>query len=132
MASKSQIANSWLPVALERIRAEMMRLKVQDSGSLIGSLQGKIQEISNGDQYKVELLYNFYGIFPDMGVGRGQAMGDQVVAKLLGQKGRKKKNWTKEIVRQRYALVNMLQGAYADEAKEAVTGSLRTKVVMNI
>lgn len=128
--NKKQIANQWLKYALESIRARIKKLKVIDSGDLLASVDGNVSEEGKGKSYRAEIFYNYYGIYPDQGLGRGSGKGDQTVNKMAGAKGRKKKNWTKEIAEQRHRFGEIMGKAYADEHEEKITGSLRKKQVM--
>lgn len=127
MSIKKDTAEAWLKIAVQEIKDKINKLKVRDTGALFNSVHGSIQEISGGDAYKASLLYNYYGIFPDMGVGKGIQKGDANVGKLLGFK-RKAKPWTREIAAQRHRFKEVMTTAYADEAIKSVEGSLLKKI----
>lgn len=124
-----QTADKWLEIAIKEIRNKIQKLKIGSTGDLYSSISGSIQELSGGDSYKAEILYNYYGIFPDMGVGKGQEMGDQAVNKLAGG-GRKKKPWTKEIAHQAHRFGELMGKEFANKGAKAVGDSLLTKVEM--
>ena len=128
--SKKQVAEGWLRIAVNEIQNKLKKLRVQDTGELVRSIHLNIQELSGGDSIKAELLYNYYGIFPDMGVGKGHGRGDATVARLTGS-GRKRKPWTREIAAQRHRFIELMQLEYADEVTKAVADSLLKKVVIN-
>jgi len=118
-----QTAEAWLPIALQEIRARMQKLKVNDTGELLRSVKGTISEVAGGDSYKAEILYNYYGIFPDMGVGRGQSMGDAAANKLAGG-SRKRKPWSKAIAHQGHRFAELMGGSYARMTVEEVVKEL--------
>jgi len=124
--NKDQIAKKWLSIALDQIKKKIKRLKVWETGSLYESVDGNVSEMSGGNAYKAEIMYNYYGIFPDMGVGSGKGKGDQTVAKLTGNQ-RKPKRWTKEIAAQRHRFGELMGEAFANEAVEGISGSLKKK-----
>ncbi|MEM8564951.1 MAG: hypothetical protein AAGF85_00725 [Bacteroidota bacterium] len=129
--SKKLTAEAWLALAITKIQQRLQRLRVEDTGDLIRSIHGNIQELSGGDSIKAELLYNYYGIFPDMGVGKGIQRGDATVAKLVGS-GRRRKPWTREIAAQRHRFIELMQIEFADEVTQNVADSLLKKIVINL
>ena len=117
-----QVALAWRDIAVEEIRKKMAKLKVHDTYELIRSVQMYISD-HGADSYKATLLYNYYGIFPDMGVGKGQQAFDVSVNKLAGST-RKRKNWTREIAAQRHRFGEVLADNFADAAVEKISKSL--------
>jgi len=123
-------ALKWRDIAVEQIKKSLSKHKVHDTYALIRSVQMYIQA-TGADSYKATLLYNYYGIFPDMGVGKGVSFGETSVAKLSGSR-RKRKNWTKEIAHQRHRFGEVMASRLADSAVEKVSTSIREVRVVNI
>jgi len=80
------MAERWAEIVLERWIRRINELGVIDTGELIQSLQAHVSVDANGSPEKITFFYTWYGIFPDMGVGRGVHLGDQ-------SETRQKKPW---------------------------------------
>lgn len=128
---KKETAEGWLKVAIKEIQKRIKKLKVEETSQLYNSLNGAIQEISGGSSYKAEILYNYYGIFPDMGVGNGVSMGDATANKLTGGT-RKRKPWTRAIAGQAHRFGELMGEAYAKHAVEKIKGSIQEKIVIGM
>ncbi|UOR06752.1 hypothetical protein MUN82_06535 [Hymenobacter aerilatus] len=70
-----QLATQWLDITIERFVANIRRLKVVDTGALAGSFQKQVIGAADGDVLKMRLSYALWGMFQDMGVGRGMGAG---------------------------------------------------------
>jgi hypothetical protein len=68
-------------IIAERLGSSILRYKVEETGELLESLDWKVV------QNQIHILYNYYGMFPDMGVGKGVSYGQTAESK------RKKKPW---------------------------------------
>lgn len=120
----------WLDIAVKEIRAKLQKLKVHDSYELIRSVSAAIQQTSGGDIHKAEILYNYYGIFPDMGVGKGVPRDEVRLQKML-EGSRKRKPWTREVAHQAHRFGDMIGQHYADHAIESIAKDLRKKISFN-
>lgn len=119
-----QVAQGWAPIAHQEIVAKLRQLKVHDTFELINTLKVTIDALSGGDMIKATVMYRYYGIYPDMGVGRGVGGGDTDVNKLIGGT-RKPKRWTREIAAQRHRLIELVYEAYANRSGEALAGLIK-------
>jgi len=126
-----QSADEWLKIAVKEIRTRIKKLRVHESGELYRTLHGSIHEISKGDRYRAALLYNYYGIFPDIGVGKGVPKDEVRLQKLL-QGGRRAKPWTRAVAHQSHRFGDIMRDAYGRFASEAIAGSLQRKVVIDL
>lgn len=70
-----QLATQWLDITVERFVANIRRLKVVDTGALAASFQHQVIGAADGDVLKMRLSYALWGMFQDMGVGRGMGAG---------------------------------------------------------
>lgn len=124
---KKQAADKWLSIAVPSIREKITKLKVGETGALLNSVGGNVK--ATDAEVTAVLQYLFYGIFPDMGVGRGITMADADTAKLLGFK-RKRKNWTREIANQRHIFSDIMTNEFADDAIKEVLKLVPKTIVM--
>lgn len=56
---------------IERWINKQYKLKIRETGQLIRSFENHVYLDANGDPQKIEFVYLYYGIFPDLGVGTG-------------------------------------------------------------
>lgn len=70
------MAERWAEIVLERWIRRMNQLNVIDTGELLKSLGASVSVDAAGNVDKITFFYLWYGIFPDMGVGRGVKLGD--------------------------------------------------------
>lgn len=124
---KKQSAEKWLSIAVPAIREKITKLKVGETGALLNSVGGTTKATET--EVTAVLQYLFYGIFPDMGVGKGITMASRDEAKLLGFK-RKRKNWTREIANQRHIFSDIMTSEFADDAIREVLKMIPQTVVM--
>lgn len=66
----------WAEIVIERWIKRIKELDVVDTGALLKSLQAHFYVDANGDPQKITFLYLYYGIFPELGVGRGVHLSD--------------------------------------------------------
>ena len=96
------------------------QLRIGQSGDLLNDMTFRGKVLVNG--VMLEIDYYFYGMFIDMGVGRGITSDDAMVAKLVGS-GRKKKNWTRKLAHFRHRLGELYTQVAADEISQHVNQS---------
>jgi hypothetical protein len=103
------IVKPWLDILKDRLDKKLTKMRIGYSDTLRRSIKGDILAASGGNVERVKLMYAYYGMFVDMGVGRGQKLGDvkdnASVNRLVGMKGRKPKKWVSKSL---YAEVNIL------------------------
>lgn len=124
--SKKQVADQWLKFAIIEIRKRIKKLKVEDTGALYREVTGSIQELSEGDEMKAEILHRYYGIFPDQGTGRGQSSEDVAIAKLVGS-GRKRKPWTRAIAAQSHRFGEVIAEEMANQEIQNILTHINAK-----
>ena len=73
--SPRQLALEWLDITVERFVANMRRLNIEHTGTLLVSFKKEVIGAAEGDQFRIRLSYALYGKFVDMGVGRGLGAG---------------------------------------------------------
>lgn len=97
-----ELANKWLDISIERFVANMNKLKIKDTGTLIESFKKQVIGSAEG-RLQMQLSYALYGKFVDMGVGRGMGkgirQGDDGYERIRKSRGRlkryerRKRNW---------------------------------------
>jgi len=110
-----QVAQEWADIVLERWIRNISRLKIKETGELLRSLQAHVEQDANGNPSKITFAFMYYGIFPDMGVGRGVKY-DEVVSS-----NRKKKPWySKQFIKEVNILGTIIAEKYGEKAAYAV------------
>jgi len=113
ITSKYEVAAAWANIVLERWIRNIIRLKVIDTGELLRSLQHQVEIDSNGDPQKITFAFVYYGIFPEMGVGKGIKYGEE--------SERKKKPWySKQMMREVNIFGRIMAEMYGEQAVDAM------------
>lgn len=90
MDNTREIAERWAEYVIERWIRKIQQLNIGSTGELLKSLEASVTVDADGNPEKITFLYLYYGIFTDMGVGRGVRLGDR-------SGSRKKKPWYSSI-----------------------------------
>jgi hypothetical protein len=110
----------------ENLQESIIQKKVADSGALFDSVDWKVV----GDT--IHILYNYYGMFPDMGVGKGIPIGE--VAMMRGQGGRRAKKWYSPVIYREVARLAektaLLTGIQATASIETELGKIDRVIAM--
>ncbi len=96
------------------------KLKIGQTGDLLNDMSFRGKVLVNG--IMLEIDYYFYGMWTDIGVGKGINGGDIAIAKLIGF-GRKSKNWTRKLAHFRHRLGELYTEIAADEISQHVNKS---------
>lgn len=75
------MAERWADIVIERWIRKIRTLDIGTTGELLKSLQAHVELDAEGNPAKITFLYLYYGIFVDMGVGRGVRLGDSAAIK---------------------------------------------------
>jgi hypothetical protein len=127
LPTPQQLAGQWLDITVERFVANMRRLRIQNTGALMASFKKEVIGAADADQLKLRLSYALYGMFVDMGVGRGMGagvrQGDDGYNRIRKNRGqlrrhqRKARPWySKEIAFQTHRLSELLLDLYGQVA----------------
>lgn len=129
---RTRVLDSWARFTAERLQKSIKKLRIGVTGSLSYSvIYAAIS--SNGDTTSLQHSFNYYGKFRDMGVGKGQPIGDYKdngdVYSLVGG-GRKPKKWfSKTYYGQVAELRTLMMEKYAEQSigliKETITKTLK-------
>lgn len=71
MKTEFEELKAWADIVIERWQKRMKKLKIGNSNALLRSFMSSIEVDANGNAQKIAFTYLYYGIFPDMGVGKG-------------------------------------------------------------
>lgn len=115
-----QLAKEFPEIGKKEMIERFQKLKIGQSGELLDTMSFRGEVLING--VLLEIDYQFYGIFPDLGVGNGITAEDVNISKLIGS-GRKKKNWTRKLAHFRHRLGELYTELAADEISQHVNQS---------
>ena len=93
LKSEAVMAREWADITIERWMKRISRLGIGRTGDLVRSFTSAVQADSRGDVQKITFTYLYYGMFVDMGVGRGTKYSQRGTTK------RQIKPWYSSIVR---------------------------------
>lgn len=112
-------AQAWADIVVEKWENNVMRLKIRKTGDLIDSFHGTAIREANGNPYLIEFLFNYYGKFVDMGVGRGVKLGEQIRSKRVA------KDWySSTFFNQLQILGDLLGRKYSEKGKMVIIENL--------
>lgn len=115
-----QLAKEFPIIGKKEMSERLRKLRIGVSGEFESSMTFRGKVLVNG--VMLEIDYLFYGMFPDLGIGKGMTTDDVSVAKLVGS-GRKKKNWTRKLAHFRHRLGELYTQVAADEISQHVNQS---------
>lgn len=112
----SEMLQQWADIVIERWMAKISKLKIIETSELLRSFTSQVHMDANGDASKIVFTFLYYGIFPDMGVGKG------VTYEKVSQSNRRAKPWYsqqfhKEVVKLGYIMAER----YGEKAMEAIS-----------
>jgi hypothetical protein len=108
--TQREILEKWADITSERLAKGAPKLR----GALMASISAKTTSDS-----QAKLTYLLYGMYRDMGVGRGKKFGDS--EKIAGKKGRKANKWySKRMRKEVFALSKLL----SDNAGKIILASI--------
>jgi hypothetical protein len=117
-----EIAKAWADITIKRWRQRLVKLSAIQSNHLWQSFARDVIEQANGDIAKIVMTFLFYGRFIDMGVGRGTKVGGvrenaanrKIVGKMLGNRRKPKKWYSKTLAAEVMRLTEIMGKSYAD------------------
>jgi hypothetical protein len=111
-----EILQQWAEIVIQRWLSKISRLDIIDSGELMRSFTSQVYVDASGDASKIVFTFLYYGIFPDMGVGKG------VPYEKVGQSNRKAKPWySKQFYTEVKKLGYIMAEKYGEKAMEAIS-----------
>lgn len=114
--STVEILQQWAEIVIQRWISKISRLDVIETSELMRSFTSQVYTDASGDADKVAFTFLYYGIFPDMGVGKGVTY-DQV-----RQSNRTPKPWySKQFFNEVKKLGYIMAEKYGEKALEAIS-----------
>ncbi len=143
MLTQGDIVGKWLEFTLADLRDNVRRLRIQNTGHLLSSIEGWLVTAAGGDVGKLGIAYALYGQFADMGVGRGMGAGvrksNSDYARIRDERGqlhkhtRKQRQWySKEMGKQSVRLGVLLSDYYGETTIARIQDALPGAVTINL
>jgi hypothetical protein len=135
--SISILVSDWSTYLKRDLIKSMLKKKIGNTGNLKNSLSFKIQYGTDGTPEKVIIAFNYYGKFVDMGVGKGQKLGDvkgnKALYRATGIKGRVAKPWwSKTIFPEANTLAALLKEQYGITAINMINENVSPSINMQL
>lgn len=147
-------AQAWVDITIKVLKKEIVKKRIgryknnrnssrksrKETTKLINSIEGSVKINSNGSFSSAMLSYNYYGMFVDMGVGRGTKLANVGQNKtdkrdLQLKKGqiRQRKVWySRAIGKQVVRLASILAEKYGISAENIVLNEMPVNVNIKI
>lgn len=143
MLTQLQLVEQWLAYVLDDLRANLRKLKIQDTGHLLATVQGHLVAAAGDSVERLSIAYAAYGMFVDMGVGRGMGAGvrkrDSDYARIrdergrLNQHSRQARPWSSKVVgKQAMRLSLILSDYYGETTIATLQNALPDRVEINL
>lgn len=111
-----EILQQWAEIVIQRWLSKISKLDVIETSELMRSFTSAVSTDAKGNPEKVAFTFLYYGIFPDMGVGKG------VTYEQIGQSNRTPKPWySKQFFREVKKLGYIMAEKYGEKALEAIS-----------
>ena len=132
-AERAQLISDWARFAIERLQKNIDKFKIGVTGSLKYSLLYALKSVADGDIGSVQILFNYYGKFVDMGLGKGvkieSVSSNSEMYSAAGKSHRKPKKWLSKTL---YGEINQLQLLLLKNYSEQVPNIVRESIQQNI
>lgn len=109
------IVTAWADIVIQRWETKISRLGIIETQELLRSFTSQVELDAQGDPFKITFTFLYYGIFPDMGVGKGVKY-DQVA----GSNRRAKPWYSKQLASEIRKLAGFMAERYGERAQEAI------------
>ncbi len=114
--STLEMLQAWAEIVIQRWTARISMFGVVETSELLRSFTSQVHTDANGDASKVVFTFLYYGIFPDMGVGKG------VPYDKVSQSNRRAKPWySKQFFNEVRKLGYLMAERYGEKAMEAIS-----------
>ena len=137
--SEREIAEAWAKITIIKWKKKLASNKIGDTGTLLKSFKYNVLASAQGNVLKITLLFEYYGRFVDMGVGKGVKIGDvkesaasrKLSGKMLGNRRRPKKWYSKTFHAEVMKLSEIFAKEYGHRGVVAITENLSDKSIKN-
>lgn len=69
-------AEAWAEILIEKWQDRIRKMGLVDDSDLLNSFESEVMANAGGDLQRIDLAYLMYGLFQDMGVGKGVKLED--------------------------------------------------------
>jgi hypothetical protein len=138
MPTQVETVEKWLEYTLDDLREQLRKQKITDTGHLLASVEGHLVGAAGGDITKLSIAYATYGMFVDMGVGRGMGKGirkrDSDYERIRDERGRllqharKPRPWSSKVVGKQAMRLSIILSDYYGETTIASLSNLPAQV----
>ena len=137
--SEREIAEAWAKITIIKWKKKLASNKIGDSGTLLKSFKYNVIASAQGNVLKISLIFEYYGRFVDMGVGKGVKIGDvkesaasrKLSGKMLGNRRLPKKWYSKTFHAEVMKLSEIFAKEYGHRGVVAITENLSDKSIQN-
>lgn len=137
--SEREIAEAWAKITIVKWKKKLASNKIGDTGTLLKSFKYNVLASAQGNVLKISLLFEYYGRFVDMGVGKGVKIGDvkesatsrRLSGKMLGNRRRPKKWYSKTFHAEVMKLGEIFAKEYAHRGVLVITENTSDKSLTN-
>ena len=137
--SEREIAEAWAKITIIKWKRKLAINRIGDSGTLLKSFKYNVLASAQGNVLKISLLFEYYGRFVDMGVGKGIKIGDvkesitsrKISGKMLGNRRRPKKWYSKTFHAEVMKLSEIFAKEYGHRGVIAITENVSDKSITN-
>ena len=143
MPTQFQTVEAWLEYTLIDLRENLRKMKINDTGHLLASVEGHLVAAAGGDVTRLSIAYAAYGKFVDMGVGRGMGAGIRKVnseyARIRDERGqlykfsRKPRPFASKVIgKQAFRLGVLLSDYFGETIIANLENALPSQVTINL
>jgi hypothetical protein len=137
--SEREIAEAWAKITIIKWKKKLASKRIGDTGTLLRSFKYNVLASAQGNVLKITLLFEYYGRFVDMGVGKGVKIGDvkesaasrKLSGKMLGNRRRPKKWYSKTFHAEVMKLSEIFAKEYGHRGVVAITENLSDQSIQN-
>jgi hypothetical protein len=137
--SEREIAKAWAKITIIKWKKKIASNRIGDTATLLRSFKYNVLASAQGNVLKITLLFEYYGRFVDMGVGKGVKIGDvkesaasrKLSGKMLGNRRRPKKWYSKTFHAEVMKLSEIFAKEYGHRGVVAITENLSDQSIQN-
>ena len=137
--SEREIAEAWAKITIIKWKKKLAINKAVNSCTLFNSFKFNVLASAGGNVLKITLLFEYYGRFVDMGVGKGVKIDDvkesitsrKLDGKMLGNRRRPKKWYSKTFHAEVMKLSEIFAKEYGHRGVIAITENVSDKSITN-
>lgn len=115
MNDNLEFVQGWADIVIKRWVTKVTQLKIVETSELLRSFTSQVMLDAKGDPFKVTFTFIYYGIFPDMGVGKG------VRFPQVASSNRRAKPWySQQFTAEVHKLAEIMAQRYGQRAMDAI------------